>query len=129
MSKERELLFAKKTGWHRLGVMETDVKIKLSDAEKMLVGAEQAEALLAIRGMEEEKKEFDAAIKGRIQEKETFAHDTALLLKAGYRIERKPLPCFVDPKKRQRVFVDVDTGEEVSREPMHSGDMQLGLAT
>lgn len=127
MSKQKEVAFAKSQGLQRIGTFEIDVKEDLKDEEKLSVGKAHCDLVVEIESLQLEKKEFDDGIKGKIKDKAAEARDMAKLIHNGYRIERRSYPCFLDSKKKERVYVDLDTGEEIKREPMHEEDRQMNL--
>ena len=125
---KKEQKFAKSKGWHRIGATNVDCKILLTDKDKIELGAAQSNALLEAQRLGDEKKRFDTDINGRIQEQMTLANDQARLLHAGYRIENHKLPCFIDLKAKERVYMDLQTGKEMHRSEMRPEDKQLRIA-
>lgn len=122
---ENEIEFEK--GWHKIGDIETDCKINLKDSEKIEIGSTLSEALHSIGELEQKKSDYDKSIKGQIAAHSDEAHQKAKLLKDGFRTERLRLPCFIDVKNQERVYIDLGTGEEMNREQMHPEDRQLML--
>lgn len=127
MSTEQEQTLAKENGWHRLGMKNVDVRIPLTNAEKLQHGERQSEALMQIQKLELEKKEFDGEINGQMKQLQNDAYESARALKLAHKIENRDLPCFLDHQTQERVYVDLETGEEMKREPMQNEDRQLLL--
>jgi len=127
MSIEKEQELAHERGWHRLGIKSVDVKVALTNAEKLELGERQSDSLMQMQKLELEKKEFDDDIKGQIKQLHNNAFEAAKDLKLGHKIQNLDLPCFVDSDQQERVYVNLETEEEMKREPMQEGDRQLPL--
>lgn len=127
MTVENEQNLARDRGWHRLGVKNVDVKVGLTNAEKLELGEKQSESLMQMQKLELEKKEFDDDMKSQIKQLHNDAYEAARDLKLGYKIRNLDLPCFLDNAEQERVYIDLETGEEMKREPMQDGDRQLPL--
>lgn len=127
MTVEMEQQLAKKKGWHRLGVQNVDIKIPLTDPEKLELGEKQSDALMQMQQLESEKKEYDDDMKGQIKQLQNEAYEAARELKYGHKTINRDLPCFLDNDAQERVYVDLETGEELRREPMRVEDRQMRL--
>ena len=125
----KEAKYAKKMGWQRLGIMSIEIEKKLTNDEKIDLGKEQSTDLMNIRRLEQEKKDFDGHISARIKQFEAEAHEKAVTLTRGHQLVFPSLPCFIDAKAKERVYMDLEKEEEVKREPMHDEDKQLNLDT
>jgi len=127
MTLEKEQEITRSNNWHRLGRMLVDVKVPLTDSEKLQIGEVQSKALMNVEKFKMQKKQFDDELNTQIKQSEHEAYDAASALQRGYRTEEKEVPCFLDLENKERVYFDVDTGEEVKREPMHHDDRQISL--
>lgn len=126
-SKEKEIAYAKKHRFERLGPMNVEVKVDLADDERIRLGKEQAEALMAIEVLEGEKKNFDDDLRAQIRTHEENAVEIARIVNRGFRIEERSLPCFIDLKAKERVYVDLETEEILHRAPMREEDRQVSI--
>lgn len=127
MTVEKEQQIAKKKGWHRLGVQNVNVILPLTNAEKLGLGEKQSNALMQMQQLEWEKKEYDDDMKGQIKQLQNDAFDAARELKHGHKIINSDLSCFLDNETQERVYIDLETDEEVKREPMRDEDRQMRL--
>lgn len=125
MNKVTEHAIVKKFGWHRLGQMECEVEVPLTDAEKLQMGHSQGENLCAIKNMKEEFAEIRKDFKHRIDDLLQIVGPAAEMLRTGTKKVTKTLPAFFDPDTKERKFVDLETGEEVSSIPATESDLQL----
>lgn len=125
--RDQEIAYAKKHRYERLGAMNVEIKVELPDEERIQLGKEQAEAMMAIEVLEEEKKNFDDDLRAQIKRHEENAIEIARIVKRGFRIEPRSLPCFVDLKSKERLYVDLDTEEILHRAPMREEDRQMSI--
>lgn len=119
--------YGKENGLHYLGEFDVDVKMTIGKDEKIAMAESHCAFLWQVEALQLTKKEQNKGINDEIKRQSEEAREVAKLIRNGYRIERRTLPCYLDTERGQRVFVDMDTGEELAREPMRDDDRQLKL--
>lgn len=124
---EQERAWAQKSGWNRVGVQTISVKVSLSDGEKIHLGQSSAANQQKIQGLKERKKAHADMIKADIEMLEGEIFLNSRVLNQGYREEDQEHSVFFDPHANQRVFVDIETGEEIARQPAAPEDRQLRI--
>jgi hypothetical protein len=91
----------------------------------MELGHSQGESICEIARLEEElsviKKDFKHKIEGLCQ----IIDPAAEMLKTGMKKVVRTLPAFYDPETKEKKFIDLDTGEEVSSVPATDAEKQL----
>lgn len=127
MAKITEQQMASKFGWHRLGKMDCEVEVKLTDAEKMELGQSQGESICEITRLEEELSGIKKEYKLKIETLRQVIDPAAEMLRTGMKTIIKTLPAFYDPDTRDRKFVDLETGAIEAITPASPSDMQMGI--
>ncbi len=127
MSKAREIEIAKENGWQRLGVFETPVQSKLTADEKVELGNEITETLSAISALEEQKKNYNDKIKGKIADCDEKLQALCDKFRSGVKTEDRSHPAFYDIKNDQRHYVDIETGEIIKTTPAGRDDAQMKI--
>lgn len=117
---------AMRKGWHPIGVKKANVKKVLTDTEKQEMGEKTSEALTMVETLSIEKAKFNKRIDTQIKALNSEALAISKDIKNGYIFENQELPCYIDKKARERVFIN-EFDREVHREPMQLGDEQMAL--
>ncbi len=125
MAKVTEQSVVKQFGWHRLGKMDCEQEVPLSDAEKMELGHSQGASICEIARLEEELASIKKDFKHKIEGFRQIIEPAAEMLRTGTKKIVRTLPAFFDPDTNEKKFIDLDTGEEVSSMPATESDRQL----
>jgi hypothetical protein len=121
---EKESAYVYQNGYLRLGPRDVEIKIDLTDQEKIELGEQMSNCLIEAERLLLEKKAYDKDMASQIEQQNMIATDSSKRLKLGYRVEEKTYPCYLDESKAQRVYYDFENQVEVKREPMTEQDKQ-----
>jgi len=104
-----------------------NLRVPLTDAEKMRIAGETADELQAIEALEKERKDSAADYKSRIEEKRSVVKKLSKTLTNGY--EFKPIECVEekDFKAGKITITRTDTGEVLGRSDMTDADRQATM--
>lgn len=127
MAKTTEQQMASRFGWHRLGKMDCEVEVQLTDSEKMEIGHSQGESICEIKRLEVELMGIKKECKLKIENLRQIIDPAAEMLRTGMKKIVRTLPAFYDPDTRERKFVDLETGAVEVIMPATPEDMQLRM--
>lgn len=125
MSLQKQQAIATLNDWHRIGLGEIEVEVALTPEEKIQYGRSQSESICEVKRLAEELSTIKGEFKNKIEAHEIVINSTSIFLKSGKRPMKKKFPIFLDTKKREKHFVDLDTGDVVDTRPATPDDMQL----
>lgn len=128
MKKSAEvMLIEKETGARFLGQFDTEVMVPLTDGDRIELSIAQSKALEAAKSLESELKKTTKEFKNKIEAFIMTVYEMARIVNKGEKQITKNLPCFYSPRERARIFVDLSTGEVVSRKDPQLNDAQMNL--
>lgn len=114
-------------GLHPLGEKEIEVKIFLTEEDKIDLGKAQSAALMSKMDLEIRKKKVTDDFKKQIHQQELIAYVSAKTIRDGFRMENNICDCFVDFQHEKRIYINKTTGEILKEEPIHPEDRQLKM--
>lgn len=110
-----------------IGEKDVWVDVPLTVGERLDLGSEQAKTLAESKNLEMELKDISDKMKGTIKNLSIEAHALARQLNKGTKEVKKSVPCFFDSRENARVYIDMETGEILSRKKAEEGDAQMRL--
>lgn len=127
MNLKEQKEFAMRNGWARIGIQECEVEVPLNNDEKLEFGKSIAESNVGIQMLEDELSEIKGEYKNKIDAHKIIIKQGSEILKAGKRPLKRNLPCFLDSRTRERIYIDEDTGEMIMKTRAEEGDFQEKL--
>ena len=109
--------YAEENDLNFLGEKEVGIQIPLLDSEKIELGTNQSQKLNLIKNLKDNLQEVTKQYKAKITEAEGVVSEITSIITVGYKIVKKNLPCFYDPREHSRQFMDPETGEIVETAP------------
>lgn len=106
---------------------KASVKEYLSPDEQTSVALELARSNQEFAQKNDEIKQVQAQMKSELKSIEAKVELNSGLLVNGYRMVFKPVVVVADFKRRVRIFLDPETGEEVGTEPLMDSDFQMRM--
>ncbi len=106
---------------------KASVKEYLSPDEQASVALELARSNQEFAQKNDEIKQVATQMKSELKSIEAKVELNSGLLVNGYRMVYKPVVVVADFKRRVRIFLDPETGEEVGTEPLMDGDFQMRM--
>ena len=122
-----EIEFAEENGYERIGSSEIPVDVPLSGEEIYKYSTQQTNALIEIRRLENELAAIRKSYKEKIKLQKEVVSSLTDISHGGVKTVDKVLPCFLDPSRGQKHWVDLDTGEVVKSAEVSEADMQKRL--
>lgn len=122
--KQKQINYAKENGFHCLGACDIDVEYPLTADEKINLGKTQSEYLIEIEKLQSECDKIKREYKNKVEAMSTIVSRSSEILKRGSKIINEKLPCFLDPKKNKKHFVNLSTGEIVESREATESDRQ-----
>ena len=116
--------YAEENDLNFLGEKEVGIQIPLLDSEKIELGTNQSQKLNLIKNLKDNLQEVTKQYKAKITEAEGVVSEITSIITVGYKIVKKNLPCFYDPREHSRQFMDPETGEIVETAPGEMSDRQ-----
>lgn len=114
-------------GIRYLGKNEVDLEVALTDEDRIQFGREQANALYEAAQVEARLKDVNSKLKSEMQSAFRLANALAQLIHFGKKNVKEHHHCFYDPRRLERVYIDLETGEEVARKPASHEDAQASF--
>lgn len=106
---------------------KASVKEYLSPEEQLSVSHELARANQEFTLKKDEAKQIADQMKAELKQIEAKVELNSSLLVNGYRMILKPVVVCAEFRRRVRIFLDPETGEEVGTEPLMDSDYQMRL--
>lgn len=117
---------ARLTGQSFLGESEIEVDVVLTTDDRCEFGKAQSEALAAIAKIDENLAEQKAQAKAKKEAHIQTINETSVAIRTGKRKVVRRLPAFLD-RKGMKVWLDLDTGEEVFKRPATDAERQTAI--
>lgn len=125
ITRQKEL--ARDFGYNRIGIQEALYDVPLTDTDKVNAGKSISDSIVAINSLNDELKEIKADFKAKIEAHRKVVQEGSYMLKTGKKQMKRNLPCFFDPRKNERIFIDDETAEIVAVTSARLGDDQVNL--
>lgn len=117
------------SGYRFLGDFDIELEVELTDKELIEVSNAQSRALEEIRKIERQLKDISDKMKGQIKGLNSDVYRAVRMITTGKKTKTETFPCFYCPKEGERLYMNVDTGEEIMRTKAEANDAQVSMDT